>query len=427
MFRGEYGRREQKAADKKAMADAQRSTVITAVTTLATFGAGAALGAIGNAGAALANSANGLVQMVGQGLQAVGSMSATAFSTVVKTAVQTIDGSRNGLQGALAGFANGVLGGMTSGIKMPAGLPLVKDLPVGLGVNYDPKNGWGGTIGVGGNEGMSGSVTFSQRGGAQAELSRDGASLSYNGADGSFGAGYNVSLNTFKGMFSDANGIPSEKFKELSKSAWSGLSAGLNYNSIAGFSGSVNYSYPTDRPDENAPRQRAYQKDRTGVSAGLSITDRLGTSLSLGRNSAQGFETDSMSWSAGNLAVAQDDFDDLMYDRTQKSLKEYLEKNKNKLTAEDELKLTGEDGKFDPSRLSEKDKDEMFKRLGLQNGPAENKMWRTSFGDGILGAADSFLSGIGNDFTNMFTAGSGRITSSAGMMSLLRNSSINKN
>lgn len=37
---------------------------------------------------------------------------------------------------------------------------------------------------MGGNEGMSGSVTFSQRGGAQAELSRDGASLSYNGADG---------------------------------------------------------------------------------------------------------------------------------------------------------------------------------------------------------------------------------------------------
>ena len=40
---------------------------------------------------------------------------------------------------------------MTEGLKLPAGLPVLEKLPVGLGVNYDPKNGWGGTIGVGGN------------------------------------------------------------------------------------------------------------------------------------------------------------------------------------------------------------------------------------------------------------------------------------
>ncbi len=100
--------------------------------------------------------------MVGQGLQAVGSMSATAFSTVVKTAVQTIDGSRNGLQGALAGFANGVIGGLTSGIKLPTGLPM-EGIPVGLGVNYDAANGWGAKVGLGGS-GMNASVSLSQRG-----------------------------------------------------------------------------------------------------------------------------------------------------------------------------------------------------------------------------------------------------------------------
>ncbi len=114
-----------------------------------------------------------------------------------------------------------------------------------------------------------------------------------------------MSLSTFSGMFSDADGNPSDRFKEVSASPLSGLSAGLNYNSIAGFSGSMNYSYPTN-PDDGKKRLRADQKDRralglsvnfdrTGVSSGLSITDQLGTSLSLGRNSAQGFETDSMS------------------------------------------------------------------------------------------------------------------------------------
>ncbi len=242
-------------------------------------------------------------------------------------------------------------------------------------------------------------------------------------------------------MFSDANGNPSDRFKELSASPLSGLSAGLNYNSIAGFSGSVNYSYPTDRPDENAPRQRADQKDRralglsvnfdrTGVSSGLSITDQLGTSLSLGRNSAQGFETDSMSWSAGNLAVAQDAFDDVTYDRNTAALNKTLPEiagraDLNENDPDDAALMNAvnslprdENGDIDFRKVSPDEVAGLLSKLSKKDPNAQqtNEMHGTSFADGFLGSVNSFLSGVGNDFTNMFTAGSGNITSSAGMV-----------
>ncbi|BDA79602.1 hypothetical protein LPTSP3_g25320 [Leptospira kobayashii] len=324
-FRQQYDGIQQKKADKKAQADAARSTAITAAVTLITLGAGTAV----TGPMAAINSA---LSTVGQLFGAIGSGAVQLGATIIKTAIQVIDGSRNGTEGMLAGLVNGILGGLTGGGKldlssgitssMGALAPLLKNTALGLGVSYDKQNGWGGRIGIG-NASTNLNIGFSQRG--NTTLS---GSLNVPGVKG-----LQATLTT------TTNGATSVGVNYNSgKGPREGWNVGANYDiNGGGFSGSIGYT------DPGTGLGLTSTIDRNGLSTSAQVNG-----VNLATNGPDGFSFDEMNWSEQNINLAQD--------------------RGNKLQEDILLK---KDGVADPDSLSPEERNRRLEDINRRNENAQ--------------------------------------------------------
>jgi len=263
-LRNTVSRYEQSRADKKARAEAVRSTAITTVTTAVT------LGAAGAFGPALQGTMNAV------------SGSARLTAAILNGAVQTIDGSRNGTQGMLAGFANGFLGAMTANgnFTFSSGTGILSGTTLGLGVTYDRRAGWGGMIGIGGDM-TNASISFSQRGNT------------------TINASYNTSIEGVQVTGSSTTngsttvGVNYNPSNEGPRRGWN---FGANYDTNRGqVSGTVGYTDSATGLGYNATI------DTNGLSNSLQLHG-----VNLATMTEDGFQYDEMNWAEQNINLAQD-------------------------------------------------------------------------------------------------------------------------
>ncbi len=425
-FRASVSKREQSKADKKAQANAARSTGILAVTTIVTLGAAS----VASAAAAAANAATaagasaatasaaaataastavatgGVMGTIGGAMASIGTFVGASVTTaanvgaaIVNGAVQAIDGSRNGTQGILAGFANGAIGAFTAGGGLDLGkissslgttlTPALKSTALGLGVTYDRQAGWGGMIGIG-NASTNANISFSQRGnttisgsanvpgvkGLQATLSS-----TTNGA-----TTVGVNLNAGKG--------PRE-----------GWNLGANYDiNGGGFSANIGYT------DPNSGFGLTSTIDRTGLSTSGQLNG-----VNLATNGPNGFTMDEINWAERNINLAQDRGNHLEENAllladgvTDPDSMSPTERNERlgKINADNEYKQLREDGKSDDeiARMTSEQREAALDRI---NGVFNPDTWATAalattgtFFAGALAFAGGGGTGTGQTPTN---------------------------
>ncbi|BDA78464.1 hypothetical protein LPTSP3_g13940 [Leptospira kobayashii] len=350
-FRKQYGAIKQKKADKKAQSSAIRSTVVTAVTTAVTLGAAAAvtgpLASIGNA-----------LNSIGSAFGAVGGAATQVGAAVVKGAIQAIDGARNGIQGVLAGVANGAIGVLTAGVSpsVPMGTTFepgaflstaasaLQKTGVGLGISYDRQAVWGGAVGIG-NGSANASITFSQHGGSQINVGVQGATINYNTANGTYGAGYTYN-------------------------AGNGFSVGAAWNSATGASATAGYN-------QNG-HGISITVDQSGVSSSASAGG-----ITLGTNGPDGFHAAEINWVEQNLDQARNNNDVEMARRVKVGEDKYLAE-KYKLSPEE------------IDKLSPDARDALIKAAAVVSGPQGNEAWGTSRLSGLDQFVGGFTDGIAN-------------------------------
>ncbi len=407
-FRKGYGNMEQSKADKKAQANAARSTGIMAVTTIVTLGAAS----VASAAAAAANAATaagasaatasvaattaastavatgGVMGTIGGAMASVGTFVGASVTTAANVgaaifngAVQAIDGSRNGTQGILAGFANGAIGAFTAGGGLDLGkissslgttlTPALKSTALGLGVTYDRQAGWGGMIGIG-NASTNANISFSQRGnttisgsanvpgvkGLQATLSS-----TTNGA-----TTVGVNLNAGKG--------PRE-----------GWNVGANYDiNGGGFSANIGYT------DPNSGFGLTSTIDRTGLSTSGQLNG-----VNLATNGPNGFTMDEINWAERNINLAQDRGNHLEENAllladgvTDPDSMSPTERNERlgKINADNEYKQLRDDGKSDEqiARMTPEQREAALDRI---NGVFNPDTWATA----ALATTGTFFAG----------------------------------
>ncbi|BDA78461.1 hypothetical protein LPTSP3_g13910 [Leptospira kobayashii] len=350
-FRKQYGAIKQKKADKKAQSSAIRSTVVTAVTTAVTLGAAAAV----TGPLAAVNSA---LSSIGSFVGASANAAVQVGAAVVKGAIQAIDGARNGIQGVLAGVANGAIGVLTAGVSpgVPMGTTFepgaflstaasaLQKTGVGLGISYDRQAGWGGAVGIG-NGSANASITFSQHGGSQINVGVQGATINYNTANGTYGAGYTYN-------------------------AGNGFSVGAAWNSATGASATAGLNV------------NGYGVSITADSHGTSSTASVG-GIAQGTNGPDGFHAAEIDWVEQNLDQARNNNDVELARRVKVGEDKYLAE-KYKLSPEE------------IDKLSPDARDALIKAAAVVSGPQGNEAWGTSRLSGLDQFVGGFTDGIAN-------------------------------
>ncbi|TGK87455.1 TIGR04388 family protein [Leptospira noumeaensis] len=300
-----YGDYKTRESDKKAQANAIEQVAVMVATTAITMGTGVALNAmvasanstISAIGSAIANFGNTVGNAVGSllgstaqatttmvtnvttGALEVSKTAINAISAMANATVQGVVGSKNGIEGALAGIANGLLGGVTQAMgSIQSGI--LKGITPGLGVTYHPKNGWGGSIGIG-NTTSNASISFSQRGDTTIQgsysLGKGGIQLAGDATtNGAANLGFNYNP-TGNGPRKDWN------FSLMYDLAGTGLS------------GSVGY---TD-PRSTLGVKSTFNRDGMSTSAEF-------TGVSLATNGPNGFQMDEINFAELNINAAQD-------------------------------------------------------------------------------------------------------------------------
>ncbi|MCW7481130.1 TIGR04388 family protein [Leptospira kanakyensis] len=300
-----YGDYKTRESDKKAQANAIEQVAVMIATTAITMGTGVALNAmvasanstISAIGSAIANFGNTVGNAVGSilgstaqatttmvtnvttGALEVSKTAINAISAMANATVQGVVGSKNGIEGALAGIANGLLGGVTQAMG-PIQSGMLKGITPGIGVTYHPKNGWGGSIGIG-NTTSNASISFSQRGDTTIQgsysLGKSGIQLAGDATtNGATNLGFNYNP-TGNGPRKDWN------FSLMYDFAGTGLS------------GSVGYTDPRSTLGVTSTF------NREGMSTSAEFTG-----VSIATNGPNGFQMDEMNFAELNINAAQD-------------------------------------------------------------------------------------------------------------------------
>ncbi|WP_209452083.1 peptidoglycan DD-metalloendopeptidase family protein [Leptospira ryugenii] len=293
-LRGTISRVEQSKADKKARAEAVRSTVVTAVTTAVTLGAASGLSVFSSIGQTVSNGINAVARFLGSGFTMAATAAPHVGAAVINAGIQMADGARNGVDGMTAGFLNGAIGVFTAGGAFDFGevtdavTKVTSKSTLGLGVSYDRQNGWGGMLGVGGAS-ANASISFSQRG-----------NTTINGSwnTGFRGVQVTASSTTNGEQTLGANFNPSN---EGPRRGWN---IGANYD-FNGGGASANVGYT----DAATGLGLTSTIDRNGLSTSSSLNGN-----NYGTMTQDGYTAEEFNWAQNNINMAQNRTDDLARD-----------------------------------------------------------------------------------------------------------------